>query len=132
MCGAKGVKLVVSDAHEGLKAAIRRVIGAISQRRQATPEARLALRNIADMIGTRPGSGEMQKNIYQTDVEMSARRLERMIDGALAQDFNGRSLTREQSAKLRSMLVEDGDQSGPAELKRLAGQPPHGPQHHLV
>jgi len=34
LCGAKGVKLVVSDAHEGLKAAIRRVIGAISQRRR--------------------------------------------------------------------------------------------------
>jgi transposase-like protein len=30
--GLKGVKLVVSDAHEGLKAAIRRVIGATWQR----------------------------------------------------------------------------------------------------
>ena len=30
--GLKGVKLVISDAHEGLKAAIRRVIGATWQR----------------------------------------------------------------------------------------------------
>jgi transposase-like protein len=30
--GLKGVKLVVSDAHEGLKAAVRRVIGATWQR----------------------------------------------------------------------------------------------------
>jgi transposase-like protein len=31
-CGLKGVKLVVSDAHEGLKAAIARVLGAAWQR----------------------------------------------------------------------------------------------------
>ena len=30
--GLKGVKLVISDAHEGLKAAIRRVFGATWQR----------------------------------------------------------------------------------------------------
>jgi transposase-like protein len=30
--GLRGVKLVISDAHEGLKAAIRRVIGASWQR----------------------------------------------------------------------------------------------------
>ena len=30
--GLKGVKLVISDAHEGLKAAIRRVVGASWQR----------------------------------------------------------------------------------------------------
>jgi len=30
--GLKGVKLVISDAHEGLKAAIRRVLGATWQR----------------------------------------------------------------------------------------------------
>lgn len=32
--GLKGVKRVISDAHEGLKAAIRRVIGATWQRRR--------------------------------------------------------------------------------------------------
>lgn len=30
--GLRGVKLVISDAHEGLKAAIRRVMGASRQR----------------------------------------------------------------------------------------------------
>ena len=30
--GLRGVKLVISDAHEGLKAAIRRVVGASWQR----------------------------------------------------------------------------------------------------
>lgn len=88
--------------------------------RQESPEARRAIDNVADLIGTRPGSGRLLGNVYQTDVEMKARRLERMVDGALAKDFHGRSLTSDESAKLRSMLVEDGNPDGPAPLKRLA------------
>ena len=86
---------------------------------QRGEQARRAFQNIADMLGSDPGSGRLTRKIMQEESDTKARRWLNMIDGALGKAFRKRSLTEDESKTLRALLT--GQQpTASAELRRLA------------
>jgi hypothetical protein len=73
---------------------------------QSNARATRAILNIADQIGSDPGSGRLAKRTYQQDMEVTAKRRLRMVDGALAKaGFRHDRMTDEQAKTLRSLLI---------------------------
>lgn len=97
------------------------MIAAANRHKKDHPKAYRALLNIADMIGSDPGSGRLAKRVYQQDMETQAKRRLRMVDGALAKaGFRHKQMTDAEAKTLRSLLIGEKGIHTTQEMRTLA------------
>lgn len=90
--------------------------------RQTNAKARAAIMNITRQIAkVRPGKGEFHGSIYQEEVERSANRRLKMVEGAIRKAFKGRSISDGDKRIVRALLTGQSPKDATAAHKSLAG-----------
>jgi hypothetical protein len=91
--------------------------------RQRTPAAREAFRQITSRVAKmRPGSGEYVGNLYQENVEMAAKTRIQKMQGAILKHFKGGTVTNEDKARVRAILIGNPSKSDTAAQTGLAAE----------
>src|SRR3954469_14719794 len=117
--GLRGVKLVISDAHEGLKGAIRRVMGATWQRCEEC--AGLRAQGAANDGGRRAPAGVLATRPGQRPQGLAHHG--RPVPGSLAQ---ARQAARRERARCVGLSLLPGPAPGQVAQYELAGAPQQG------
>lgn len=112
--GAKGLRQIYQTMINTMGAMLYAVAD-----RQKSPKAKEAFTNISKMIAKRPGSGNLQQNIYQETVERVASRYLNKVSGAVKKHLPKGKLSNENAVALRRLL--NGQKvAAPAAVKNLA------------